>query len=110
VLLSEEETGGIPWYLDGFALVQDTPYTAARPSDFSCGPNRGRPASPLLLINHWITTFPPSPTRNERAGGAVLDARVERCEQQRGRVASIVAVDFYERTGVIELARRLNRR
>jgi hypothetical protein len=110
VVLTEADGGAYPWYLDGFAFVQDTPYQATRPSEFSCRRYRGRADSPLFLVNHWITTFPPSPSRNQRAGGRVLAARLRRCERERGLVPNLVAVDFYERTDVLAIAARLNRR
>ena len=75
-----------------------------------CGLNRGSADSPLLLINHWIDGFPPSPSRNERVGGSVLERQVERCERERRQLPNLIAVDFYERTRVLAVARRLNAR
>ena len=37
-----------------------------------------------------------------------LRARVERCRRERGVKGALVAVDFYERGSVVEVARRLN--
>jgi hypothetical protein len=110
VVLSEEDGGARPWYLDGFAFVQDTPLGATRPSEFSCRRFRGEPGSPLLLLNHWIDTFPPSPSRNQRAGGLVLRERLRRCERVRRMLPNLVAVDFYERTDVLGIVDRVNTR
>ena len=88
--------------------MQDTPYDATSARGLSCRRLRGDPDSPLFLVNHWIASFPPSVTRNGRIGGRVLRARLRRCRRERGLVTNLVAVDFYERSGVIEIARRLN--
>jgi hypothetical protein len=56
VVLMENHGGGAtyPWLLPGFDWVQDTPYDFASASAFSCARLRGRPSSPLLLVNHWL--------------------------------------------------------
>jgi hypothetical protein len=59
------------------------------------------------MINHWIPPFPPSVTRNQAIGGAFLHTRLGRCERARDMLPNIIAVDFYERTGVVGAARRL---
>ena len=64
--------------------------------------------APSELLNHWIDTFPPSPSRNRRIGGRLLERRVDGCERARGLRPNLLAVDFYERSGVIDVARRLN--
>jgi hypothetical protein len=108
VVFAEQDGGSRPWYLPGFSFVQDTPYDATSARGLSCRRLRGDPDSPLLLVNHWIASFPPSVTRNGRIGGRELRARLRRCRRERGLVTNLVAVDFYERSGVIEIARRLN--
>ena len=64
--------------------------------------------SPLLLLNHWIDTFPPSVSRNDRIGADFLGWRAQRCGDVRGLVPNLLAVDFYERSAVLDVARRLN--
>jgi hypothetical protein len=108
VVLAEEDGGEPPWYLDGFAFVRDTPLGATRPSQLSCSRYRGEADSPLLMLNHWIPPFPPSVTRNQSIGGAFLRTRVGRCERETGMLPNLLAVDFYERTGVVGIARSLN--
>lgn len=108
VVLAEEDGGARPWYLDGFSFTQDTRLRATRPSQLRCRHYRGSPDSPLLLVNHWIPPFPPSVARNERIGGRYLQRRLGRCERRRGLLPNLVAVDFHERSGVVEAARRLN--
>ena len=108
VVLAEEDGGARPWYLPGFELVQDTPLGARRPEELRCERFRGEPGSPMLLLNHWIDTFPPSVSRNDRIGASFLERRARRCGQARGLTPNLLAVDFYERSDVVDVARRLN--
>ena len=110
IILTEKDGGDRPWYLPGFSFTQDTPLGIRNAAGLRCERNRGSADSPLLMLNHWIDRFPPPPSGNQRIGNAVLARQVDRCEQQRGQLPNLVAVDFYERTGVIALAKRLNAR
>ena len=110
VVLTEEDGGTRPWYLPGFTFAQDTPLGATTGAELKCERFRGDDNSPLFLLNHWIDTFPPSPTRNGRIGGPFLRDRLDRCGRERALVPNLVAVDFYERTDVVELAAALNAR
>ncbi len=105
-----EDKGGTPaWYMPAFSFIQDTPLGATRPHQLSCERYRGEPSSPLLLVNYWIPPFPPSPKLNAAIGRApFLRRRIERCMQARGTRGAIVAVDFYQRTDVVDVARELN--
>ena len=109
LVLAEEKGGSPAWLMPAFALIQDTPLGATRPSQLSCKRYRGEQHSPLLLINHWIPPFPPSPSLNAGIGrAAFLRARIERCLRARKAKGAIVAVDFYDRTSIVEVARELN--
>ena len=95
--------------MPAFTFIQDTPLGAVRPRQLTCRRYRGHADSPLLLINHWLPPFPPSPKANALIGRpAFLRARVERCLRERAVTGAIVAVDFYERTAVVKVARQLN--
>ena len=97
--------------MPAFSFIQDTPLGAVRPSQLTCERFRGGPDSPLLLLNHWIPPFPPSARANEAIGRAgFLRRQVERCMRERDAHGAIVAVDFYERTSVVAVARELNAR
>jgi hypothetical protein len=81
------------------------------PGQLSCNLYRGSDSSPLLLINHWIPPFPPSASLNSKIGRALfLRSRVKSCMKDRGRRGAIVAVDFYDRTSVVAVAKQLNAR
>ena len=96
------------WLLDGFSFVQDTPLGATKGSEFLCDRFRGTKDSPLLGINHWIDRFPPQPSLNTKVSGAFLEARARECARERGLVPNILAVDFYDRSGVVQVAAALN--
>jgi len=109
VVFAEKEGGTPAWYMPAFSFIQDTPLGAVRPDQLSCERYRGEADSPLLLINYWIPPFPPSPSLNAGIGrAAFLRGRVNRCLQKRGFRGAIVAVDFYQRTSVVAVARELN--
>jgi hypothetical protein len=106
-----EKGGGTPaWYMPAFDYIQDTPLGAHRPDQLSCERFRGKSDSPLLLINHWIPPWPPSPRLNALIGHAsFLRRRVRRCMDARGFEGAVVAVDFYDTTSVVRVADELNR-
>ncbi|HTA34552.1 MAG TPA: hypothetical protein VK721_14125 [Solirubrobacteraceae bacterium] len=110
LMVFAEEKGGTPaWYMPAFSFIQDTPLGATRPDQLSCKRYRGEQHSPLLLINHWIPPFPPSPSLNAAIGReAFLRTRIKRCLAQDGAKGAIVAVDFYQRTSVVKVARELD--
>jgi hypothetical protein len=111
VVFAEEKGGSPAWYMPAFSFIQDTPLGATRPDQLSCKRYRGEEDSPLLLINYWIPPFPPSPSLNAGIGrAAFLRGRIERCLQKRGFKGAIVAVDFYQRTSVVDIAKELNSR
>ena len=71
LLVFAEVKGGSPaWYMPAFSFIQDTPLGAVHPGQLSCARYRGTPDSPMLLLNHWIPPFPPSPTLNAQIGRA----------------------------------------
>lgn len=109
VVFAENGGGSPAWYMPAFDWIGDTPLGALSPTQLSCALYRGSPGDPLLLINHWIPPFPPSPTVNAQIGrAAFLGARVRRCVRERGAEGAIIAVDFYERTAVVAVAGELN--
>jgi hypothetical protein len=109
VVFAEEQGGTPSWYMPAFSFMQDTPLGAVRPDQLSCARYRGEQGSPLLLINHWIPPFPPSATSNAVIGAApFLRNRTQRCRSDTHAKGAIIAVDFYERTSVVAVAKALN--
>jgi hypothetical protein len=109
LVFAEVDGGSPPWYMRAFRFIQDTPLGALQPLQLSCARYRGESDSPILLLNHWIPPFPPSPTLNAQIGRAsFLRGRIERCSRERHTRGAIVAVDFYDRTSIVEVAQALN--
>jgi hypothetical protein len=109
VVLGERDTGDLPWYLEGFDWIQDTPLGRAATS--ACARSRGDAESPIFMLNHWVDAFPPRPSANARVNSSeAIVSRAERCERSRGVRPSLVAVDHYDRGGVVAAAAELNSR
>jgi hypothetical protein len=112
LVLSEHSQPPPPWYTKGYGIFQDTPFTFAAPGDFNCDPNRGPADAPLFEINHFITNAkPPSAQEAEQVNSnAALTARVDQCQQQRGKRPTILAVDFATVGDLMGVVDRLNGR
>jgi hypothetical protein len=108
------ENGAAPPQLpNAFAgLVQETPFTFRRPRDLerpaSCAANRGTDGAPVFQFNHWVTPARSGSAR--RVNTSILRERVAECTTQRGRIPTLVAVDFAEQGAVLSVVDRLNRR
>ena len=99
----------MPWYLDGFSFVQDTPLGATRVDQLSCRRERGTADSPLLMLNHWADLFPPrrranGPFQPERV---ILD-RAHRCARENGLPVNLIAVDHYDQGDLVSAVETLN--
>lgn len=96
IVLADHDGGEPPWYLPFWTNFQDTPFNVRRPSQFSCGTNRGYEDAPMLMINHWIATLPPDRVDAFRVNRYdVIMEHVEQCREERGMEPTIIAVDFY---------------
>jgi hypothetical protein len=109
VFTEKDADGTLPWYLDGFSFVQDTPLGAQRVGQLRCRRERGSADSPLLMLNHWADLFPPRvkanrPFLTER----FLLERAHRCAAKRDMPVSLIAVDHYEQGDLIEAVDKLN--
>ena len=109
VLTEKDADGSIPWYLDGFSFVQDTPLGATEVDQLSCDRNRGEPDSPLLMLNHWADLFPPRRSANEDfQTREELLARARECARKRGMPVNMIAVDHYDLGALVEVVDELN--
>ena len=110
VVFDEGDGGAEDWYQPEFLFVTDTPIRSVLRSPESCGPGRGAPESPLLLMNHWVDRFPPSPSANRRISDREsLLSRVRSCRRRRAAMPNLIAVDFYGSGALLRVARELNR-
>ena len=110
LLVSLENGDGGPQLPNAFnGLVEETPFTFLKVTQLrgaaSCVDNRGVPGSPVFQLNHWVT--PPVLTHAE-AANRLLPSRAATCQRARGRIPTLVAVDFAERSDVVRVARRIN--
>ena len=110
LLVFAEVKGGSPaWYMPALHVHPGHAARSREPRPAELQPLRGPANGRLLLINHGIPPFPPSPQLNPAIGREVfLRQRVRRCMRERHTDGAIVAVDFYERTSAVAVARRLN--
>lgn len=128
VMLSEGNTGDVPWYHAAYdGTLRETPYNwpamkggledltdPARLAE-SCRPGRGGESGPLFLMNHWVSgnqheTVTPDPAAAEVVNRKdVVVRRARACEQRRGIKPTILAVDFFGAGDVVGAARELNR-
>jgi hypothetical protein len=110
VVLTESGRPGVAWIHPAFDVMQETPYRFKQVADLSCAPNRGGTGGSLFLVNNWIDTTPaPKPSNAEivNAHDALL-ARARECQKTRGRVPTVIAVDFYRTGALFRVARAMN--
>jgi hypothetical protein len=109
VLTEKDADGTVPWYLDGFSFVQDTPLGAEKTNQLSCRLERGDADSPFLMLNHWADLFPPRleanrPFQRER----FVLSRAHRCARERRLPVSLIAVDHYDQGRFLAAVDALN--
>jgi hypothetical protein len=119
VVVYTEHAADPAWFTVGYeGAIQETPYRFKRPVVLeepskwpaSCEPNRGTPAAPLFLMNHWVNTDPtPRPSNAARVNRRdVLAGRARECERIRGQRVNLLAVDFFGEGDVDGAADELN--
>jgi hypothetical protein len=109
VFTEKDADGTVPWYLDGFSFVQDTPLGATKIDQLSCERERGSADSPVAMINHWADVFPPRrganvPFQREK----VIVDRAHRCGRKLGVTVNLIAVDHYDQGDLIPAVDALN--
>ncbi|MBL8715331.1 MAG: hypothetical protein JNL79_05015 [Myxococcales bacterium] len=109
-ILFVESGGGSPAYLHAaWQHIQDTPYTYAKASEFTCALNRGKRSNPLFLINHWVQDPLANPARAAEVNGeAVLLGRAKACAAEVGRPPNFLGVDFYDLGDAVKVAKTLS--
>lgn len=112
VVFTERRAGGAdaPWLMQAFDWIQDTSYSNPTQASLGCERLRGTDASPLLLINNFLTRFDTRVTDSRTINSAsALLPYVQRCERERGMLPNFVAVDFYSQGDVFGVVDALNR-
>ncbi len=118
VMFAEKQKGGASWLRPAFDSIQETPYSFKQVAQLtdpdkvpaSCEENRGEEGAWLFQINHWIDTSPaPKPSNAEQVNAREpLLRRARTCQEQRGLLPNVVAVDFYGRGDVFGVVDELN--
>jgi len=112
VLVFAEQGGdGAPdWYHKAYEYwFQETGFKFTSVDQFDCRPNRGPSGAPFFLMNHWISSSPPDPSKASQANTrAVLEDRIGRCIAERGQYPNAVAADFAERGDLVATTRDLS--
>jgi hypothetical protein len=109
VVMAENHAEGVPWYHHMIGILQETPYKFRTPEEFSNVPNRGGTTGSLLLMNNFIESMPPVPTKAEAVNAYdFLVKRGRACIRERGMVPNLIAVDFYKTGDLFKACRTLN--
>lgn len=122
LFLAQSESGDVPWYHSAYeGPMRETPYsfndlqiemlTSPQGQLESCRANRGGNTGGLFLMNHWILGNGVRPLREfaeEVNTRPVLVDRARACQEVRGKLPTILAVDFFGTGDVVGAARELN--
>jgi hypothetical protein len=134
VMFSEGNTGTVPWYHDAYGgAMQETPYNFRKNGDTSiqqaidrltkpenlnesCAPNRGGTDGSLFLMNHWVngTLDNSNPVAPDPEVAKILNAkdvlvnRARACQQRRGILPTLIAVDDFGAGDLLGAVRELN--
>ena len=111
VVLMENHGGGTtyPWLLPASSGYRTRRSSSGGPGQFACRANRGSPNASLFLLNHWITNKRREVSNAAEVNArAVLLARAEQCQAERGLLPNFVAVDFYDRGDLFGVVNTLN--
>lgn len=107
LVMSENDGGSPPWYHAGFELTQETHFRYESPEEMDCAPNRGQTDGPLFQLNHFIS--PPSTTASATVNEFdFLLSRARRCQEERGLMPNLVAVNYYRIGDVVDVVDALN--
>lgn len=99
-----------PWLMNIWDHAGETDFSFASPEDFDRDPNRGDPANPLFLLNHFLTTAvggDPELAEMVNYNPLFID-RARQCEQERSALPNFVAVDFYDISDLFDVVDALN--
>lgn len=107
MLTEQEPSGTVPWVLNAFAFIQDTPL--GKKGTTSCERSRGSDESPLFIVNRWVDALPPPVGGNRRVQQrSYLLERIRRCERERGLPVNLIAVDHYDQGDVSAVVEQIN--
>ncbi|MGH7681150.1 MAG: hypothetical protein ACRENN_04100 [Candidatus Eiseniibacteriota bacterium] len=109
VVLAENHAEGVPWYHHMIGVLQETPYAFKTPGDMTNVPNRGGREGTLLLMNNFIESVPPVPSKAEPVNAyAFLLKRARACRRERDMLPNLISVDFYRTGDLFQVCRAMN--
>ena len=112
IAFSSNGGGIIDGYHEQWTHWIDNPYSAVSINDFSCGVERGDPATATLFnVNHFITA-PLASENNSRTANQydILYSHIIECWEETGRFPNQVLVDFYDQGLLLDIANEINLR
>lgn len=112
IVFTDDDGGAAyPWYMDVWAHASENPFHAESVAELSCDPNRGDPANPLFIFNHFLTNPFAVPEQAETMNAnPFLIERARACMASRSRRPNFVTVDFYDQGDVLAAVSDLNAR
>jgi hypothetical protein len=100
----------VPWLMNIWDHAGETPFSFSSPEDLVCDPNRGDPANPLFLLNHFLTgPYGGSAELAEMVNyNPLFIDRARECQLEWDALPNFVAVDFYDIGDLFEVVDALN--
>lgn len=96
VVLTDDESRTLPWYLYVWDFAGETPFDFRSAEDLSCAPSRGSVDNGLFIFNHFLTRGTGSPSLAETVNhDPLFSSRARACQAERGHLPNFVTVDFY---------------
>jgi len=109
VVLTDRDTGDIPWLLPMWSTMWDTNWNIKQKEQFDCECNRGKTTQPLFNLNHFMQNPLPFPANAEIVNrNPFLYERAKKCMDDTGRIPNFVTVDHYHIGDIFEAVNRLN--
>jgi len=116
---SSADFNSVPYIIDEFTNIWETPYDVTTTFDCSVNRTKGDSSTQMYLINHFLDTLllgqpVPDPSQanqtNAVSGTNSLGEQFDLCASQYGRNPNFMLVDFYEYGGgsVFEVAAMAN--
>ncbi len=119
-ITSGKDYVNVPYLLDEFDYMWETPYQNMSPDNFTCELDRGDTANPIFLANHFVYTTTkifsvsfdsPDTDRIDKTNSvANVQAHANQCAGIYKRYPTFLLVDFYEKGsgGVFQAAALMN--
>lgn len=109
VVLTDHDCGGFPGYLPVWDWAGDNDWNNKVPEDLNCAVNRGNPANPFFILNHFLTNpFASEDLANEINFNPFFIDQAVKCRAERDHIPNFVTVDFAEIGDVMTVVDALN--